>query len=409
MINFVKAQIGHMVFLALFGIAISGVEAVAQQYELGPGDRVSAQIAGLNAPTYVATIDTVGNIRLPYLGTFSAAGKTLDQLTEDITLDAAGRQIRATMDGAGTVFVLNESDVFLDIAAYRPVIVTGAVAAPGLIPFEPGLSARAAIGMAGGFALLSGDLNGELLATLTAQLEEFRQTEAWLQTDLWRIDAVLGQASEDTPPDARAASIQARVRDEDLDIVRERIALTSAQQVRERDDLFAQIALTESRVDYLTRALELYEIASASEERRLTDLLSLADRGLTTSNTIDSARSGALNASSRVLGTEADLAGAEQQLQSQRAALLEIDATFRVRMLEEKVRIGRSVAEIRARIDGLRERLSLVSLLAESEDDVPTLRILLYRRVDGEENIQEITPGTLLSPGDVVEVLRVMD
>jgi protein involved in polysaccharide export with SLBB domain len=358
---------------------------------------------GLDSQAYVATIDAGGEIRLPYLGVHEAAGKTLDELSQAIVLANAGRQIRQALGGVDAFILLDESDLFLDMETYRPVTVTGLVASPGRVVFEPGMSARTAIGSAGGVAFQGDWDRADQLASWRTRQAELRQTEVWLLADLWRITALLEGEESDAPSKAVPDTLTKRLSASGMDMVRSQIRNARDQLERQRDDIEARIVLTQQRIEFLKTAMSQYKTASDIEEERLQNMLQLSASGLATVNTLDNAREGALNASSRLLTTQADMAAAERDLQSLSLAMRGLYEDFEARLLDERVRTERNLAETRARLSGLSQELAL-GMIA-TEDSAPgSLRIILHRRVDGEETSREIEQDVLLNPGDVVEV-----
>ncbi|ABG33304.1 polysaccharide biosynthesis protein [Roseobacter denitrificans] len=378
--------------------------ATAEPYRLAPGDRVLVQIIELNNHSYVGTVDTAGQIRLPYLGTHLAANKTLDELSQDISLAVAGQQIRSVQNGISSVIVLDEQDIFLDIDTYRPVTVVGAVAAPGRVPFEPGLNVRAAIGSAGGNALAGQTERVDQLANFRTRQAELRETEAWLAAELWRIDVLLSGADSDTPIGEEYRIVEDRLDSRDVENFRRMIDGARAQLDREREDNAARIVLTKKRTEFLETALAQFQTASEIEEERLQDVLQLSNRGLTTVNSLDNAREGALNASSRLLTTQADLAAAESELQSLMIEKQGLDADFVQALMDEKAKFERDYDEARARLTSLNRELALGTFTAE-QDDSTELQYILHRQDGASETSTEVTPDTLLRPGDVVEVI----
>ncbi|WP_282128159.1 polysaccharide biosynthesis/export family protein [Roseobacter litoralis] len=378
--------------------------AVAEPYRLAPGDRILVQIIELDNHSYIGTVDTAGEIRLPYLGTHLAANKTLDELSQDISLAVAGRQIRSVQNGISSVIVLDEQDIFLDIDTYRPVTVVGAVAAPGRVPFEPGLNVRAAIGSAGGNALAGQTERVDQLANFRTRQAELRETEAWLAAELWRIDVMLSGADSDAPIDEEYQIIVDRLDSRDVENFRRMIDGARAQLDREREDNAARIVLTKKRTEFLETALSQFQTASEIEEERLQDVLQLSNRGLTTVNSLDNAREGALNASSRLLTTQADLAAAESELQSLMIEKQGLDADFVQALMDEKAKFERDYDEARARLTSLNRELALGTFTVE-QDDSTELTFILHRQNGASETSTEVTPDTLLRPGDVVEVI----
>lgn len=390
--------------LALLTVVLACTAVRAEQYRLGIGDQIRSQITGVSAEPYVTRVDIAGDVRLPYLGTYRAAGKTLDELMQDIALEVTGRQIRIMQNGGDRTLVLDERDVFLDIESYRPVSVSGVVQTPGSIAFEPGLTARAAIAAVGGFALNSESDTADRLSQLRGRFEELRKTQAWLMADLWRIDALLNDAPLDALPQDDAAAFDDSLTAEDIDVIKKRIAAARDRRESDRDSIGARIDLVNTRIAFLSAALEQYEIASDAAEARLADVTDLANRGLATATALASAQTGALNASSRVLTTEAELAGSRQEFQSLLGQEKDVDALFYQNLLSEKSEVSRSLAEVTARVDASREQIALIDLMGASDTGVTT-RIVLYRTTNGVEDAREIEPRTLLRPGDELQLL----
>lgn len=393
------------IFWAAALLACGFGPALAESYRLAPGDAIRAQVLGLEAAPYVARVNAAGNIRLPYLGMFRAAGKTLEELIADISIASTGQQIELRENGVSKIFVLEENDIFIDIETYRPITVIGAVGTPGRVSFEPGLSVRAAIGVAGGFLLPGQRDSGIQLANQRIQLDSMRETEAWLAADLWRVDALLGRADTRTPPEELAGLLTGTLNEDEINVVRARILGALEQRERDREDLKARIELAESQIEFLKIALSQFETASLNEEDRLQTIIDLSERGLATSNALDDARDAALNMSSRLLTTQADLADAERELQALQRSELELDAQFMQTQLNDKSRLERNLAELRARIRSIRSELALSALVAEDETVVPGYRVVLHRRADGAEVSEDINLGALVRPGDVIEVV----
>lgn len=106
-----------------------------------------------------AKIDADGQIILPRLGRLTVEGKTLDQVRDLIAAELMQRDMILT------------PTVLVEVSAYRPVFVGGAVARPGAISFEPGLTVRHALILAGG---LEREAEGTVLTSV--QLTALRCT-----------------------------------------------------------------------------------------------------------------------------------------------------------------------------------------------------------------------------------------
>lgn len=378
--------------------------AEAEPYTLFSGDRVLLRISAIDNQSYVGTVDISGDIRFPFVGKHAASGKTLDELAAEIALSVAGRQIQSSQEGGTSIVILDEQDIFLDIETYRPVTVVGAVAAPGRVAFEPGLSVRAAIGSAGGSALAGQNDRSEQLANFRTRRSTLRETEAWLVGNLWRVETLLEQTSEDAPLDGAFQIAADRLNESAIEDLRELVRGTRAEFERRKEDNSARIALSEKRIAFLETASDQYLEAAEIDETRLQDVLDLSTRGFSTANAADDAREGALNSSARLLSTQADLAETERELQSLLIERAGLDDEFTRAFLDEKSRLQQDFDEVRAQLKALSREIALGALENDDESGVGMV-VLLHRQTASGEVTQEVVPSTLLNPGDVVEVV----
>ncbi|GAA4890843.1 polysaccharide biosynthesis/export family protein [Ferrimonas pelagia] len=107
-------------------------------YQLGSGDQIRIQVFG--EPDL--TIDQIrlgesGAITYPYLGALQLSGLTLSQVEKLIHRGLKGD------------YLINPS-VSVSVMEYRPFFINGEVRQPGGYPFQPGLTVRQAIAIAGG-------------------------------------------------------------------------------------------------------------------------------------------------------------------------------------------------------------------------------------------------------------------
>jgi len=111
---------------------------VNDEYRLSTGDKIRIQVYD-EADLYLETrVNDSGVISYPFLGTIKVAGMTPGQIEEHITSRLKGD------------YLINPR-VSVDILEYRQFYVNGEVQAPGGFPFQPGITVRKAISVAGGF------------------------------------------------------------------------------------------------------------------------------------------------------------------------------------------------------------------------------------------------------------------
>ena len=129
-----------LLFIMLFLGVSSHAQAAAasQQYKLGSGDKVRIQVYNEDDLYLETIVSDRGTISYPFLGELKVAGLTPAQLEAEITTKLKGD------------YLVNPK-VSVDILEYRPFYVNGEVQKPGGFPFQPGITIRKAISVAGGF------------------------------------------------------------------------------------------------------------------------------------------------------------------------------------------------------------------------------------------------------------------
>lgn len=106
-------------------------------YQLAPGDMVQIAVYGEDDLSPSIRVDEGGRISYPFLGNMSVSGLTTEQLRQVIH------------DGLKGDYLIDPK-VSVSIAEYRPFYVGGAVNSPGNFSFEPGMTVRKALSLAGG-------------------------------------------------------------------------------------------------------------------------------------------------------------------------------------------------------------------------------------------------------------------
>jgi protein involved in polysaccharide export with SLBB domain len=132
------ARSATLVLAALY--FVSGQQALAQsssEYHLGSGDLISIQVFGEEDLTMEVKLSNKATISYPFLGDIAVLNNTISQLESTITNGLKGDY-------------LIESRVNVSVKEYRPFFITGEVEAPGGYPYQPGLTLRKAISLAGG-------------------------------------------------------------------------------------------------------------------------------------------------------------------------------------------------------------------------------------------------------------------
>lgn len=108
------------------------------RYKLSSGDLIKIQVYGEPDLTVDVTLNDSGTLTYPFLGEVSVDGVTARELKKIITRGLLGDY-------------LIDPKVTVRIMQYRNFYVNGEVMRPGGFPYQPSLTVRKAISLAGGF------------------------------------------------------------------------------------------------------------------------------------------------------------------------------------------------------------------------------------------------------------------
>ena len=129
---------GCLLFVSLSTLALENDATDNRNYRLNTGDKLRIQVYGEDDLNLETTVSDTGEISYPFLGPLKVAGLTPQELAQLITGKLKGD------------YLVNPK-VSVDIVEYRLFYVNGEVSNPGGFPFQPGITVRKAISLAGGF------------------------------------------------------------------------------------------------------------------------------------------------------------------------------------------------------------------------------------------------------------------
>jgi len=126
-------------FFILAGCCLTSLSAAElSNYRLGPGDQIKIQVTGEDDLSLEVSIGESGMISYPFLG---------DVMVNDLTVSELDSFITKGLKGPYLV----DPDVTVSVKTHRKFFVDGKVEKPGGFAFEPGITVRKAISLAGGF------------------------------------------------------------------------------------------------------------------------------------------------------------------------------------------------------------------------------------------------------------------
>lgn len=110
---------------------------LSSDYKLGPGDRLGVTVFNEKELSLEVRLSDAGTLSYPLLGEIRAQGMTIGMLKQYLT------------DQLKNGYLTNPQ-VYVTILEYRQFFVNGEVSKPGGFPYQPGLTVRKAISLAGG-------------------------------------------------------------------------------------------------------------------------------------------------------------------------------------------------------------------------------------------------------------------
>jgi protein involved in polysaccharide export with SLBB domain len=132
-----------LILMLALSITVTGNTAqartMADEYTLNAGDTIRIHVYGEEDLTFQhLLIGPNGRISYPFLGELQVDGESVAQLQQML------------IDGLRPDYLIDPR-ISVSIIRYRPFFVNGEVKRPGGLDFQPGLTLRKAISLAGGF------------------------------------------------------------------------------------------------------------------------------------------------------------------------------------------------------------------------------------------------------------------
>lgn len=121
------------------GLGSAQLQAEQDGYTLNAGDAVRIHVYGEPDLSFESLlIGQNGRVSYPFLGELKVAGKSAAQLQQTL------------ISGLKPSYLIDPR-ISVSVVEYRPFFVNGEVKNPGGVAFQPGLTLRKAISLAGGF------------------------------------------------------------------------------------------------------------------------------------------------------------------------------------------------------------------------------------------------------------------
>jgi protein involved in polysaccharide export with SLBB domain len=392
-----------MAALLLSGPAAASEPAGVPSYLLGVGDALTVTVFGRTDFVSPFPIGPDGAIRLPLVGSVAAAGRTRQELEDDVR-DKLGKVLHY------------DAQVTVDVATYQPVYVFGDVGNPGEQIFIAGLTALKAYARAGGTpTLFQTQQNTNTAETAAVAERDLRIAQADLFTALIHraaLDAAIaGQRDFALPPELEQVKNAPLI----VEIMaREKATLNSDMDAQAAADRLIKAQKDELNVEIA--ALQAEGKANLEQSKfiaaELESITNLQKRGLTTNQRLiemQQLKSG-LEAETQRLNSY--ISTARQQQGSLDINRQQVRADWLRDRQVDRVTAAADIERNRARIEGARMQLAALGQvsIADLTAGRTELSFTLTRTDKDGTRVMPATGATPMHPGDVLEVhMRSLD
>lgn len=378
------------------GLWVAPAPPARADYLVQRGDVLFVSIAEDRNAARDAKVNADGRIMLPYIGGVMAAGSDLDTIRN---------RIETSLSDQG---IIRKPTVVVEVSTYRPVYVGGAVARPGAIGFDVGLTVRQALVLAGGV-----DRSGDpKLPTTEALLElkaKFKTNAAELvdvDGEIARLKASLAETAEMNTSAVAQSGVApedaASILSLDDQMLRDELATRAADAAHLKD----LVGLVDFEIDTLAKQAVLQDAEQQSQRSEVETARKLYEQGLLTLPRVQELERERSRLQRDLLENQSFAARARQNKASSEYDLSSADAKWRVE-LREKLR------------DALLQRMKLkaeseviagslvaagISLVGEDQIDTVVPEVVIHRTIEGHDQTLNADMDTEIHPADVLDV-----
>jgi protein involved in polysaccharide export with SLBB domain len=332
-----------------------------------------------------------GILTVPIIGSIEVGDMSLDELSRDI---AARFQKKMGL--------IDPPDASIEVVAYPPIYIVGAVTQPGEYAFRPGMTVLQALALGGGQRR-----SEDATSTVTERirlLAEFRTLEDQIARAGLRVARLNAELAEATKIDAPADA-------DGNNLAQEQAVLEAGRTARDRQiaSLTDLKALYQQEIEVLETRTTDIEKAIASTEKELAGVEQLVSSGMATvarrselERQLASLRSDRLEQATAIMRAKQFMTEAERNADG-------IEDTRRSELSQQLLTEQASLEKLERDAETNRTLLANLDrrLLAEGTGESgssPALIFSVIRTVDGKAEEVPVTDTELLLPSDVVKV-----
>jgi polysaccharide export outer membrane protein len=375
------------------------------EYRLQPGDVIEFSVAGIPELKQRCAIDIDGSVSFPLAGPLRGAGLSLAEVREKLTAQISSQEFRRRGYVKMERDVIGAQEVMISIAEYRPVYVNGDVAKPGSEAFQPGLTVRQAISLAGGYDSLRFRMDNPFLET--AELRG-AYNNAWLdyakeQMHIWRLQSELGDKPQFDEKSLSGLPLPTTLLNGIKEVETRQLALRQSQDQKQHQHLAKLVDQRRASVDALTNRHNAEAQGQQYDENEFKRTEDLYKRGVAPTTRVADERRIMLLSSTQSLQSQVELERAKAEFENAQRDVQQWDEAKRLELLSALRDAKVTAAAVQSRIQAIGEKLvyagTLKSQLLGGSAAPP--QILIIRKGHAPQVGDE---DDELMPGDVVEV-----
>lgn len=380
-------------------IAVLAGGAAAQDAASFPverGDVIAVTVINEPSLSREVKVDALGRIMLPQIGSIAIVGRDLDEVREAIEASLSARNI------------LRDPQVVVEVSSYRPFYIGGSVAKQGAIPYEPGLTVRHALLLAGG--VRRQDEQKEFSATdlITMRSEWRANAFALLEVNsrIARLQAELEQRPEAAPIDPSDQDVPqpdaAALLSLDSALLADRRDIRSAN-ARHMQDL---MRVTNVELDVLAKQTAHQQLESDLQEQEVQNAQTLVEKGLTSQGRLRELERERSQIARGVLEVQAYTARAQQNKET---IGYELESADRRWQMETRAALRQAVldrTELQSKAELLTAKLLEAGIHLSDGGKLapPVPKVTIHRRTAGREETLAADMEAEVMPGDILDV-----
>ncbi len=379
------------------------------EYHLSVGDVIQISVRGFPDLRQQSVVELNGEVSLPLAGRIKIVDMTIAEAQSAIKKLVTERPLGQRFnDGRETFTVIAADDVNISVAEYRPVYVLGDVGKPGELPFRPGLTARQAIALAGGFDVMRYRLVNPFIesAEMKSQHETLWTELTKVRAQIARIRAELDDRADLDRADFKDIPLGPAFIEQVLETETETFKRRTIDFAKEREHVSHTIRQGEDKVKTMAAVLKNEEDAVSGEKKEYADLLEFSKRGTVPLLRMTEARRMQSASETRLLQARVQLDQAKREYSEAIRTLERLENTRRTELLSELQDTNVAANSLQARLSANAEKLlhtsMLKSRLVRGSGAKPT--IFVYRSARNTKQAISGNEDTPLRPGDTIEI-----